>query len=104
LIAFFAALEGVGYGAAYTFIVRRTKRFAAPEDVERLSGALPTVGRLGFALGASISGILANAAGFTLSGNASDAAHVARAVFTGSLPIALLGLFAMVVFVSLKER
>ncbi|MFT4716926.1 MAG: MFS family permease [Paracoccaceae bacterium] len=104
LIAAFSALEGVGYGASYTFIIRRTKRFASPEDVERLSAAIPTVSRLGYALGASVTGILANAAGFSLSGNASDTAHVARVIFTGSLPIALLGLFAMVAFATMKAK
>jgi len=103
LIIVFAALEGIGYGASYTFIIRRTTKFAQADDVERLSAALPTLSRLGFALGASVSGILANAAGFSLAGSPEHAQHVARVIFTGSLPFAVLGLFAMLCFVATKN-
>ncbi|MGR3289611.1 MAG: MFS transporter [Paracoccaceae bacterium] len=103
LIAALAALEGIGYGTAWTFVIRRSKRLANAEDVERLSGALPTVGRVGFAVGASVTGILANAAGFSLAGPPGSAQHVARTIFTGSLPFALLALFAMACFVSMRQ-
>lgn len=99
LIAGFAAIEGIGFGAAWTFVIRRARRLANPEDVERLSGALPTVGRFGYALGAAMNGILANAAGFSAGGSAEQARAVARTIFTGSLPVALLGLFAMACFI-----
>ena len=104
LIATFATIEGIGYGISSTFVLRRSKRLAAPDDVERLSAALPTVGRVGFAVGASITGILANAAGFSLAGSADAARIVARTIFTGSLPFALLALFAMACFVSMKRQ
>lgn len=100
LIAAIAAIEGIGYGAAWTFVLRRARKLAEPEDVERLSGALPTVGRFGFALGASLTGILANAAGFSADGSAEEASHVARVLFTGVVPFAFLGLFGMVCFVA----
>lgn len=102
VIAAFAALEGIGFGTAWTFVLRRAKSLADEDDVARLSGALPTVSRFGYALGASVCGILANAAGLSVDGSAAQAAHVARTIFIGNLPIALLGLFAMVCFVSLK--
>ncbi|WP_171021735.1 MFS transporter [Parasedimentitalea maritima] len=104
LVAALATLEGVGYGTAWTFIVRRSKRLAAADDVERLSGALPTTGRLGFAVGASVCGILANYAGFSIDGSADAARTVARTIFTGSLPFAFLAMFAMVCFVSMKPK
>lgn len=104
LIGGFAALEGIGFGTAWTFVLRRARRLADPDDVARLSGALPTVSRFGYALGASVCGILANAAGFSLNGSVDQAAHVARVIFLGNLPIALLGLFAMACFVSLKGK
>ncbi len=104
VITFFAALEGIGFGTAWTFVLRRAKSLAAEDDVARLSGALPTVSRFGYALGASVTGILANAAGFSADGTAEQAAHVARTIFIGNLPIALLGLLAMACFVSIKEN
>ncbi|MGE4611255.1 MAG: MFS transporter [Paracoccaceae bacterium] len=104
LVSALATVEGVGYGTAWTFIVRRSKRLAAADDVERLSGALPTTGRLGFAVGASICGLLANSAGFTIDGSVDAAQTVARTIFTGSLPFAFLAMFAMVCFVSMKPK
>ena len=104
LIAFFAALEGLGFGTAWTFVLRRARSLAKGDDISRLSGALPTVSRFGYALGASVCGILANAAGFSADGTASEAAHVARTLFIGSLPIALLGLFATACFVAYRSQ
>ncbi|WP_432635733.1 hypothetical protein, partial [Albidovulum sp.] len=54
----------------------------------------------GYALGASTMGIFANRAGFDASSSAAEAGLVARAIFLGSLPIALLGWGAMLRFVS----
>lgn len=104
LIATFATIEGIGYGSSWTFVLRRSKRLAALGDVERLSGALPTVGRVGFAVGASVTGVLANAAGFSHTGSADAARSVARTIFTGSFPFALLALIAMACFVSMIPR
>jgi len=104
LIAALAAVEGIGFGTAWTFVIRRTRLLADADDVERLSGSLPTVGRFGYALGASVSGILANAAGFSINNSPEVAATVARVIFTGSLPFAFLGLLAMVYFVAMKQN
>lgn len=103
LIAFFATLEGVGYGISWTFVLRRSRRLVSADDLERLSGALPTVGRVGFAVGASITGVLANAAGFSLDGSIDGARFVAQTIFIGCLPFALLALIAMACFVSLRS-
>lgn len=103
LIAMFAVIEGIGFGISWTFVLRRARQLADPEDLERLSGAMPTVGRVGFAVGASITGVLANAAGFSLGGTPDDARFVARIIFTGSLPFAFLALLAMVCFVSFRS-
>lgn len=103
LIAALATVEGVGYGISWTFVLRRSRQLADPKDLERLSGAMPTVGRVGYAVGASVTGVLANAAGFSLEGTADGARFVARTIFVGSLPFALLALFAMACFVSFRS-
>ncbi len=100
LIAVFATMEGIGYGTAWTFVIRRARNLTPAGDVERLSGALPTVARLGYALGASASGILANAAGYATAVTDDQLTLVARTLFAGSLPIAIIALVAMVRFVS----
>ena len=96
LIFVFAAFEGLGQGASRAFIVRRAVTIVREEDRERITGAMPTVARLGYALGAAFCGLLANAAGFSLEMKADQAAAVARFIFVGSLPFALLAVAAMI--------
>jgi MFS family permease len=101
-VALAMTLEGLGYGMAWTFILRRGGKLIAPEDADRFAAALPTVARLGYALGASFVGILANRAGFAAAAGPDEMAHVARVIFAGSLPVALLGLAAMLRFVTAR--
>ena len=56
---------------------------------------MPTIARFGYALGAAVSGILANAAGFADSINVGQARRVAGFVFLGSLPFAICALIAL---------
>ena len=102
LVAVCALMEGFGYGMAWTFILRRGDALVAAGDGERFAAALPTVGHLGYALGASFVGILANRAGFAEAPSVAEAQHVARVIFAGSLPVALLGCVAMARFVTAR--
>lgn len=95
LIAAFAAMDGAGFGMAWTFILRRTTSLADPSEVQRISGAMPTVQRLGYALGAAYVGIVANAAGFVSMNTPQAASDVARWVYLACLPFGLLALVAM---------
>jgi len=95
LIAVCAACEGGGFGMAWTFILRRTTRLAERDEAQRISGAIPTIQRLGYALGAAYVGIVANASGFLTMQSAETAASVARVIFLSCLPLAAIGLFAM---------
>ncbi len=99
-IAIFALIEGAGFGTAWTFILRRTTALADPSEVQRVSGAIPTVHRLGYALGAAYIGIVANASGFATMQTPSEAAEVARWIFLACVPFAVLGLFAMITLVT----
>ena len=99
LIAVFAAMEGGGFGMAWTFILRRTMALADADEVQRISGAIPTIQRLGYALGAAYVGIVANASGLLSIETAADAAKVARWVFASCVPFAAIGLIAMSVLV-----
>jgi MFS family permease len=95
LIAVFAFMEGAGFGMAWTFILRRATASAEPQEVERISGAIPTVQRLGYALGAAYIGIVANASGILTMQTPKDAMNVAFWVFFSCLPFAVLGLVSM---------
>ena len=61
---------------------------------------MPTLARLGYALGAAISGILANSAGFSAEVDPIQATRVARFVFLGGLPFAALALVALAFLLS----
>ncbi len=100
LIGAVAGLEGGGFGIAWTFILRRVTALCDPAEVERIAGAIPTVQRLGYAVGAATIGIIANAAGFAEARTVSDFLTPAVWIFLGSLPLALVGLIAMLRFVS----
>jgi MFS family permease len=95
LIAIFALMEGGGFGMAWTFILRLATATAKEEEVKRISGAIPTVQRLGYALGAVYIGIIANASGILTMRTPEEAREVAFWVFFSCLPFALLGLVSM---------
>lgn len=102
LIALLTGLDGGGFGMAWAFLLRRTTALAEPEEVQRVAGAIPTVQRLGNALGAAFVGIVANMAGFThiegasLGADLAEAgARVAQVIFLAGMPLAILGLLAM---------
>lgn len=99
LIVVAALLEGGGFGMAWTFILRRATALSAPGEATRLAGALPTVQRLGYALGAAYTGIVANASGFLTMQTPDEAASVARIVFLACLPLAGIGVVALGGFV-----
>jgi len=104
LIAVCAAIEGGGFGIAWVFILRRMTRLAEPEEAQRISGALPTVQRLGYALGAAYIGIVANASGMLTMETPEDAEAVARWIFLACLPFAAVGLVAMAALVVRGRR
>ena len=104
LIAVCAVAEGAGFGMAWTFILRRATALAPRAETERVSAAIPTVQRLGYAVGAAYVGIVANAAGFADTPGRDGAAPVAVAVFLSGLPIVALGLVAMARFVRFRPR
>lgn len=99
LIAAFAALQGLGFGTAWTFILRRATSIAPKDETQRVSGAIPTVQRLGYALGAAYIGIVANATGITTEPGNGTLELAASAIFMASLPVAAIGLFAALNFI-----
>tara|TARA_R110002049_G_scaffold137350_2_gene297336 strand:- start:17286 stop:18719 length:1434 start_codon:yes stop_codon:yes gene_type:complete len=96
VIALFALLEGGGFGLAYTFILRRITALADQDEVQRVTGAIPTIQRIGYALGAAYIGIIANASGFLTMQTPAEAGAVAQILFLSCLPLAGVGLLAMV--------
>jgi MFS family permease len=95
LIGAVALVEGGGMGLAYTFVLRRITALVPESEVGRVSGAIPTVQRMGYALGAAYVGVVANAGGFlTMTAEGREVA-VTRLIFASCVPLALVGLVAM---------
>lgn len=104
LIAVFTTMEGAGFGMAWTFILRQMTTLAPARETERVAGSIPTIQRLGYAVGAAYAGIVANAVGFADAADLSATASAARAIFASSLPFVALGLAATGRFVILGTR
>lgn len=104
LVVFFSAIEGGGFGLAWTFILRRVTGLADRSETHRISGAIPTVQRMGYALGAAFIGIVANASGLLTMDTPDAAADVAVRIFFACLPFAVLGLVATAMFLRHPAR
>ena len=86
------ALLGAGFGMCWACVMRRVVE-SVPES-ERAASSLPTIQLLGYALGAALSGIVAN-----LSGLAADVSRGAVELaafweFAAFVPLAALGVAA----------
>ncbi|KMW59692.1 hypothetical protein AIOL_004674 [Candidatus Rhodobacter oscarellae] len=91
LIGFAALLQGAGFGMAWTLIPRFATQELSVNESAVVVGALPTVQRIGYAIGAALIGVVANAAGI----ESADTNFAATAIFTAGIPMALIGLFAL---------
>ncbi len=103
LIAVLAYIMGGGFGAAWAFMTRRATALAPSTEKERVASAIPTVQRLGYALGSAYVGIIANGAGFADSSGRETAAHSSQLIFSLSLVPALIGLAAAWSFLRFEE-
>lgn len=89
-----ALLQGVGFGLAWAFMIRRVVAGAAADDSERAASALPTLQLVGYALGSSLCGMVANALGFADGVSLEEARIVGFWVFAAFLPPVALGVVA----------
>lgn len=72
---------GGGIGMGWAFICKRILSFAGADDGDVAAGAIPTTQMFGFAFGAALSGLIANAAGFADGLTPVSAATAARWLF-----------------------
>ena len=104
LITFCAIMQGAGFGLSWTFILRRATLLAPESENARVAGAIPTLQRVGYALGAAYLAIFANGAGLdrVQSNSIKDlnqALSAAHWIFIACLPIAAIGLLAVYQFI-----
>ncbi len=94
LILACAVLQGGGFGIAWPFVTRIIVAAAPAAETTVASSAVPTMQRIGYAVGAASCGIVANASGFSAGLDAGTAAGVAAWLFLAFLPLCLFGCFA----------
>jgi predicted MFS family arabinose efflux permease len=71
---------GIGIGLCWAFVSQRIMSGARPGEETIAAASIPTVQQMGFALGAALSGLAANAAGFAVDLPHAAMAHVAFVV------------------------
>ncbi|MER9677722.1 hypothetical protein NKJ23_00005, partial [Mesorhizobium sp. M0184] len=94
LILFCALLQGGGFGIAWPFVTRVIVASAKEGEQTIASAAVPTMQRIGYAVGAALTGIVANANGFSEGLNREAAANVAAWLFLVFIPLGILGCLA----------
>jgi MFS family permease len=93
-IVLFAFLQGGGFGILWPFANRRVVEAAGPEERELAASGFSTIQRMGYAVGASVAGIIANANGFAGGFTRATAGTAAMPLFLYFLPLAALGCLA----------
>lgn len=91
LIVPWQVASGAGFGLAWAFVTRRVVAGAPAEEREIASSAMPTTQLTGYAVGAGLSGLVANAIGFADGVTPAAAEAVAFWIFAGFLPLVLIG-------------
>ncbi len=89
-----AVLQGAGFGAAAAFVSRRAIAHLPPDERSTGASAMASSQLAGYALGAGISGMAANMAGFAGGLAPATAAAAAPWIFGIFLPLGLVGLSA----------
>jgi MFS family permease len=85
-----ALLQGAGFGVCWPAIVGRTTRFADREDQTVASAAVPTVQRIGYAVGTAAAGVAANLSGLIDGVSISAAKAAGFWVFAAFIPVLAL--------------
>jgi Na+/melibiose symporter-like transporter len=93
-ILFCALLQGGGFGIIWPFASRRIIEAAAAGERDIAASAFSTLQRLGYATGAALAGMIANASGFSGGFTREAAQGAASILFLAFVPLALLGCLA----------
>ena len=91
LVVVSAFLGNAGFGMIWGYVIKRVVANANREDRDRAGSMLPSVQQTAFALGAALTGIIANALAFDQMTRAEEFRMAAFWLFAGFVPPALLG-------------
>jgi predicted MFS family arabinose efflux permease len=80
-----------GFGMMWGFIIKRIIAAAGTADKDRTASLLPITQQTGFALGAALSGLIANGIGLNAEPTTPEIKLIAFWLFAGFVPVALIG-------------
>lgn len=89
------ACLGGGFGAFWAFVLKRMVAAAPEQEKEKASSALPTSQLMGYAIGAALTGLIANAAGLTADPDPETLETAATWLFAAFLPVLAAGLLML---------
>ncbi len=90
LVILSAIAQGAGFGIMWGYLVRRLVALAPAAERDVASSSFPTTQQIGFAMGASLAGMVANFVGFA-EGVTPETAHAAAFwVFAAFVPLAVV--------------
>jgi MFS family permease len=87
-------LIGAGFGMSWAFLSQAVMEAAQPGERDAASGLLPTLQSGGYAIGAALSGLVANEAGMARAVDAAGIVHAASWVFGIAALLSTLGFLA----------
>ena len=96
LILACAVLQGGGFGIAWPFVTRIVVAAAPQPERTIAASAVPTMQRIGYAVGAALCGIVANASGFSAGLSGETAESVAKWLFLAFVPLGIVGWLAAI--------
>jgi MFS family permease len=90
-IAVIVIFSNGGFGMMWGFIIKRIIGAASTAEKDRAASLLPITQQTGFALGAALSGLIANSLGVSEAMSDEGLRTVAFWLFAGFIPVALIG-------------
>jgi MFS family permease len=102
LIVAVIVLNG-GMGMMWGFIIKRVIAAAPAAEKDRAATLLPITQQTGFALGAALTGLIANSLGINQQPGAAELESIAFWMFAGFIPLALIGNLMAWRFVDLQS-
>jgi MFS family permease len=91
LLVAVVTIANLGFGMMWGFIIKRLIALAPEEEKDRAASLPPITLQTGFALGAALSGIIANGLGLGTDINDETMQRIAMWIFAGFIPLAFIG-------------
>ncbi len=88
-------LQGMGFGACFGHILHRCVDLVPQDDKDRAASALSSIQTFGYALGAAVIGLIANAVGFGVDPGPATAGAASHWVFGAMVPVALIAVLTI---------